>query len=67
VAGNSGDESLVPDLERLLSDPEPVVRGHALWALSRLMTEEKSKKMAEKHLSMETDEMVKDECLEVLK
>ncbi len=33
AAGNSGDPSLVPSLIPLLSDPEPVVRGHAAWAL----------------------------------
>lgn len=36
VAGNSGDASLSEPVGRLLSDAEPLVRGHALWALSRL-------------------------------
>lgn len=35
--GNSGDSSLVPDAERLLQDASPLVRGAAVWALSRLM------------------------------
>jgi epoxyqueuosine reductase len=34
--GNSGDPSLAADAERLLSDPAPLVRGTAVWALSRL-------------------------------
>jgi epoxyqueuosine reductase len=34
--GNSGDASLVSHAERLLSDPSPLVRGAAVWALSRL-------------------------------
>lgn len=36
AAGNSGDSELIPLLQRLLDDPIPIVRGHALWALSRL-------------------------------
>jgi epoxyqueuosine reductase len=37
VAGNSGDSSLIPQLEYLLiKDPEPIVRAHAAWALGRI-------------------------------
>jgi epoxyqueuosine reductase len=36
AAGNSGDPALVAHLEPLLSDDEPLVRGHAAWALGRL-------------------------------
>ena len=36
AAGNSGDRSLAPTLVTLLSDPEPLIRGHAAWALGRL-------------------------------
>ncbi len=36
VAGNSGDASLSAPLESLLSDGEPVIRGHALAGLARL-------------------------------
>ena len=35
--GNSGDPALAPEAERLLDDPSPVVRGAAVWALSRLL------------------------------
>ena len=35
--GNSGDASLAPDAERLLADPSPLVRGAAVWALSKLL------------------------------
>ena len=35
--GNSGDVSLAPDAERLLTDASPLVRGAAVWALSRLL------------------------------
>ena len=34
--GNSGDATTVPVVETLLDDPAPVVRGAAVWALSRL-------------------------------
>ncbi|MCQ8782368.1 tRNA epoxyqueuosine(34) reductase QueG [Mangrovibrevibacter kandeliae] len=36
AAGNSGEEGLVPLVERLLGDPAPVVRAMAVWALARL-------------------------------
>jgi epoxyqueuosine reductase len=35
--GNSGSPALVPEAERLLSDPSPLVRGAAVWALGRLL------------------------------
>ncbi len=38
--GNSGDVTLVPDAERLLEDASPLVRGAAVWALSRLLPRE---------------------------
>jgi epoxyqueuosine reductase len=34
--GNWGAEEAVRPLEGLLSDPEPLVRGHAAWALGRI-------------------------------
>ncbi|MEP4255474.1 MAG: tRNA epoxyqueuosine(34) reductase QueG [Nitratireductor sp.] len=37
AAGNSGDDTLVPACRRLLDDAAPVVRGAAVWALSRLL------------------------------
>jgi epoxyqueuosine reductase len=38
--GNSGDVTLVPDAKRLLDDPSPLIRGAAVWALSRLVQRE---------------------------
>jgi len=35
--GNSGDIALAPEAERLLDDASPLVRGAAVWALSRLL------------------------------
>ncbi|MEP9386854.1 tRNA epoxyqueuosine(34) reductase QueG [Mesorhizobium sp. KR9-304] len=37
AAGNSGDPSLVAQCRRLLDDASPLVRGAAVWALSRLL------------------------------
>jgi epoxyqueuosine reductase len=39
--GNSGDISLVSEVERLLDDASPLVRGAAVWALSRLLPKER--------------------------
>ncbi len=35
--GNSDDEALAVEAERLLDDDSPLVRGAAVWALSQLM------------------------------
>jgi epoxyqueuosine reductase len=37
--GNSGDPSLANEVLRLLDDPSPLVRGAAVWALSRLSSD----------------------------
>ncbi|MBY3167414.1 tRNA epoxyqueuosine(34) reductase QueG [Rhizobium laguerreae] len=37
AAGNSGDKALIGQSRGLSEDPSPVVRGMAVWALSRLM------------------------------
>ena len=37
ASGNSGDQALVPKVRALVADPSPLVRGAAVWALSRLM------------------------------
>lgn len=38
--GNWGSEEAVPALKKLLADPEPLVRGHAAWALGRIGSRE---------------------------
>ncbi len=38
--GNSGDATLAQEAERLLDDSSPLVRGAAVWALSRLLPRE---------------------------
>ncbi|WP_105438672.1 tRNA epoxyqueuosine(34) reductase QueG [Neorhizobium sp. T25_13] len=39
AAGNSGDASLIEQCLELAGDPSPTVRGMAIWALKRLMTD----------------------------
>jgi epoxyqueuosine reductase len=39
--GNAGDAALRADAERLLDDASPLVRGAAVWALSRLLPRDK--------------------------
>ncbi len=39
--GNSGDASFAAEAERLLDDASPLVRGAAVWALSKLLPREK--------------------------
>ena len=34
--GNSGDPSLIPDLEAFANGPDPLLRRHARWSLERL-------------------------------
>ncbi|MCA9961685.1 MAG: tRNA epoxyqueuosine(34) reductase QueG [Anaerolineales bacterium] len=36
AAGNWGSETAVPALIALLTDPEPLIRGHAAWALRQI-------------------------------
>jgi len=38
--GNSGDRQAVPPLIGALHDDEPLIRGHAAWALGRLAGEQ---------------------------
>jgi epoxyqueuosine reductase len=39
--GNSGEPELIDEAVRLLGDPSPLVRGAAVWALSRLVPRER--------------------------
>lgn len=36
--GNVGDSSALPALEKALSDPEPLIREHAAWAMTQIRT-----------------------------
>lgn len=59
--GNSGDAALLPAAERLLLDPSPLVRGAAVWALSRLLLPERWQALAARHLPAESDPDVRAE------
>jgi epoxyqueuosine reductase len=60
AAGNSDDTSLVAACRALLSDASPLVRGAAVWALSRLIPAEALQAAGESHIN-ETDDTVRAE------
>ena len=55
--GNLGDPAHIPILVHALRDPEPLVRGHAAWALGRLGARE----ALEEVLKYEVDAYVREE------
>jgi epoxyqueuosine reductase len=59
--GNIADRGSVPALAGALDDPEPLVRGHAAWALGRLGGMA-ARAPLEQALSREADAWVRDEC-----
>jgi epoxyqueuosine reductase len=61
AAGNSGDASLVPAVERLLGDASPLVRAMAVWALQRLAPPEALDEARRRHVGDETDAAVQAE------
>jgi len=54
AAGNSGNAECIPLLQNLVRDPSPLLRGHAAWALARLMRPEAAQLLSELLLT-ETD------------
>ncbi len=60
AAGNWGSETAVPALIPLLTDPEPIIRGHAAWALRQIGGEEAETAVAHT-LQYETDQLVRQE------
>ncbi|RWE12914.1 MAG: tRNA epoxyqueuosine(34) reductase QueG [Mesorhizobium sp.] len=61
AAGNSGEPSLGNAVRALLGDASPLVRGAAVWALSRLVRETEFAKCATAALEAEGDEAVQRE------
>jgi len=59
--GNSGDATLAPAAIRLLDDPSALVRGAAVWALSRLLPAERFALLAIDHRAHESEPLVADE------
>ncbi|TIQ31291.1 MAG: tRNA epoxyqueuosine(34) reductase QueG [Mesorhizobium sp.] len=66
AAGNSGDAALAPVVRGLLHDDSPLVRGAAVWALSRLAPRRDFAKLAAPALETEVDRAVRDEWLSAL-
>ncbi|PBC05569.1 tRNA epoxyqueuosine(34) reductase QueG [Mesorhizobium sp. WSM3860] len=66
AAGNSGDASLTPIARGLLDAGSPLVRGAAVWALSRLMPRRDFAELAASALQAEGDATVRDEWLSAL-
>lgn len=59
--GNVADRRSVPALAGALDDPEPLVRGHAAWALGRLGGRTAGAAL-QRAISREADAWVRDEC-----
>ena len=59
--GNSGDAALAPEAIRLLDDPSPLVRGAAVWALSRLLSAERFAVLAMDRRARESEPLVAEE------
>ena len=62
VAANIQATATVPSLiSRIESDPEPLIRGHALWALARL-DPQRARSIAERTQTMDPDPSVREEA-----
>jgi epoxyqueuosine reductase len=59
--GNSEDRALAQQAERLLDDESPLVRGAAVWALSRLLERDAFEALAAQAIGQEKDDDVRDE------
>ena len=62
--GNSSDATLATEAENLLDDASPLVRGAAVWALSRLLPRKQFSALAEKQT--DEDASVREEWAEAL-
>ena len=63
AAGNSGDAALIAPCRALLADASPLVRGAAVWALSRLVEKGDFVALAGNCLLGEFDETVRSEWM----
>ncbi len=59
--GNSSDATLVSAAEARLSDASPLVRGMAVWALSKLLPRAEFARLAARYAGAETDDEVAEE------
>jgi epoxyqueuosine reductase len=66
VLGNQGDPQALPRLSRaLLNDPEPLVRGHAAWAIGQIKDESAHAVLSQAE-KLEMDPFVREEILRAL-
>jgi epoxyqueuosine reductase len=63
--GNWGSPEAVPALTTALQDEEPLVRGHAAWALGRIGTAD-ARRALERRAHLEEDESVRAEIVAAL-
>jgi epoxyqueuosine reductase len=61
AAGNSGDRSLLPAVQRLLGDASPLVRAMAVWALQQLAEPEAWAAARNRYMLRESDAAVRAE------
>jgi len=59
--GNSADSALLPSVEARLADPDPLIRGAAVWASRRLATEARGHALRLEFLPQERDTTVQAE------
>jgi epoxyqueuosine reductase len=59
--GNSGESDLAPFAERLLDDNSPIVRGAAIWAVSRLVAQETFEALKARNAERESEPGVLEE------
>jgi epoxyqueuosine reductase len=59
--GNSGQADLIASVKPLISDASPLIRGAAIWALSRLMPEQDFIALRDHHQKHEDDPLVQAE------
>jgi epoxyqueuosine reductase len=61
AVGNSGEAALAPVAEACLGDGSPLVRGMAVWALSRLLHGAAFARLRDRYLASEGDAQVRAE------
>ena len=61
AVGNSADPALLPAAEARLRDPDPLIRGAAVWASRRLATEERARLLRLEFSDKERDTTVQAE------
>jgi epoxyqueuosine reductase len=58
VAGNTGDQALLPELVTLAAHEAPVVRAHAVWAVRRLAGESPASRLLQEARAKESEASV---------